>query len=175
MYKGKKSIIFKLMICIFIIVNTVIMYFSLREKDIITNYINEYYNQLVVSEEVSIGDNIENLFKLSINVDAKEDEILSKLELNNSSDYLTKNLKSKLYEKGRIPNLDLINYGLENDIDSFDLNNIKFIKKEKNYYEVSYDIVLKDDNKNKKLISHDEVYKLKKENKALKIDYIEQK
>ncbi|MBP2025979.1 hypothetical protein J2Z71_001531 [Peptoniphilus stercorisuis] len=116
----------------------------------------EYYNELL-DEKQNISSSYTNF---------------NKYYLDKYEEYLTKDLEEKLIESGEMPNIDLLNYGRENKIKSIDLNNIIFIKRDKNIYEVKYDLVLKDNEKKIKLINKEEIYYLKKENNKFKIDYI---
>ena len=156
MLKTKRNSVLSIVIVFFLIINYFLLHFSFKEKNVITNYIREYYNELL-EENKNISSSYTNF----------EEYYIDKYE-----EYLTKDLEEKLIENGEIPNSDLLNYGRKNKIKSIDLNNVIFTKRDKNTYEVKYDLVLKDNKKKIKLINKEEVYFLKKEDNKFKIDYI---
>lgn len=162
MYKIRKSILFKLIVAILILISIIFIFFSLREKDTITNYIKNYYGQVVVYEK----DDSKVKSLLSFSVDAKGDSNKSYTK------YLTKDYIEKISEEDTFSNNTLEEYGKENNINAMDLNNMKFVKTNKNEYEVKYDLVLKDKSNNVNLIRKKEIYNLEKENNNILINNI---
>lgn len=156
MLKTRKNSVLSIVIVFFLIINYFLLHFSFKEKNVITNYIREYYNEFL--------DDRQNISSSYTN--------FNEYYLDKYEEYLTRDLEEKLIESGEMPNIDLLNYGRENKIKSIDLNNIIFTKRDKNIYEVKYDLVLKDNEKKIKLINKEEIYYLKKENNKFKINYI---
>lgn len=167
--KKNKSIFLKIVI-ILLMGLSVFWYFESKEDtSFIEDYLKMYYSQLTFKEDTLLELQEE---LLDSNFDKKSDEINLSVYQKQYNKYLTKKLLNAFSELGQIPNFDLIDYGIKNNISSIDIKDLSINKKEGSLYKVKYDLVLKNNKNTEKIIKYNQTYKLKKENNILKIDYI---
>lgn len=176
MDKKKKAIVLKVVIVVLLMTNTFLMYQSSKEKKVINNYLDKYYMQLTFKEDTKL-ELQEEINDGLIVIEGKNEENAKDLNhysvyQNQYDEFITEKLKAELVERNMLPNFALIDFGIENDVENFKIDNMKFRKKDKNMYEARYDLLLNDNNKNKKMVSYDEIFVIKKDNDKLKIDYI---
>lgn len=169
MDKKKKSIVLKILIVVLILTNIFLLFQSKEEKVMIEEYLNKYYTQVIFKE-----DTLEELKQ-----EVADAEILSTEEKTNFSvyqnqfnEYLTEKMEKDLIRHNRLPYFDLINFGIGNNISSFEIKDIKYRKKSKRKYNVKFNLVLKDINNKEKIVQYNQTYILKKDKDKLKIDYI---
>lgn len=160
MDKRKKQIVMRVVIILLLGMNLLLLIQSKDHKKFISDFIDLYYDQVLIKEEQrdKLLQDFEN---------QKENDFYKEYE-----QYLTYNFMQNLIEAKKLPDFNLINYGIENHIKAFKIENARIRSKGKNVFDVKYDLILIDDKGKKTINHHEESYTLKKENKDYKINLI---
>ena len=165
----KKSIFLKFIIALLIVLNVFWYFKSQEDTSFIEKYLNMYYSQVTFKEDT--------LLELQEEIDDSqfnEDSSETKFSIYQSqySEFLTNKLLSDFSNHRQIPNFDLINYGIKNNIKDFNIKDLSIKKKEGSIYNIKYNLVIINDKEDEKILNYNQIYKLKKEQGILKIDYI---
>lgn len=173
MKKTFKVYLIYLSLIILSIVGIFYVYNYSKEKDLVSNYLDTYYSQVKISkEELSEIENsiVSASNSVNINGEIKENFNISKIKFYNKfTKYVSNSYLNFMISSGNVPDYNLINYGEKNNIVKYSVENIKYEKYFGNVHNVTYDLILKDNSGNKKILSKDNTVVIKRENKELKI------
>ncbi|MBP2025980.1 hypothetical protein [Peptoniphilus stercorisuis] len=165
----KKSIFLKIVIVLLIVLNVFWYFKSQEDTSFIEDYLNMYYSQVTFKEDTLL-ELQEEISDSQFNEDSSETKF--SIYQKQYSKFLTNKLLNDFSNHGQIPNFDLINYGIKNNINDFNIKDLSIKKKEGSIYSIKYNLVIINDKEDEKILNYNQIYKLKKEQGILKIDYI---
>lgn len=118
--------------------NVIFLLESFKEREFISDFLNVYYSQLKIDSEGRMKIERDVNYALSQGVDG---DVVSKVDFLKGFDrFLTKGLQYELMRTGYLPNFNLMSFGEQKKVSSYEIINVKYQKLNRREYKVVYDV-----------------------------------